>query len=165
MRNLDIYTKKCKSKNEKMLTLSLLGLFFYSIEYIHGSVRPDCNEIFNSADYAVADFRHGGLLLVGHAAYDEIHLPTFLEIVSDADSDSRIVLCPEEFLNVLKAVVPSVAAFLSHSEGTEWKVQVIADHQDVFYRDVQFVHPVADSVAAEVHISGRLEQCKLSSLE
>ena len=73
-----------------MLTLNLLELFFNSIEYIHGSVWPDCNEIFNSADYTLADFRHGGFLLIGHAAYDEIYLPAFLEIVSYADSDSRI---------------------------------------------------------------------------
>ena len=112
-----------------MLTLNLLELFFNSIEYIHGSVWPDCNEIFNSADYTLADFRHGGFLLIGHAAYDEIYLPAFLEIVSYADSDSRIVLCSEEFLNILKAVVSSVAAFLSHSESAERKVQVIADHQ------------------------------------
>ena len=95
-----------------MLTLNLLELFFNSIEYIHGSVWPDCNEIFNSADYTLADFRHGGFLLIGHAAYDEIYLPAFLEIVSYADSDSRVVLCSEEFLNILKAVVSSVAAFL-----------------------------------------------------
>ena len=105
-----------------MLTLNLLELFFNSIEYIHGSVWPDCNEIFNSADYTLADFRHGGFLLIGHAAYDEIYLPAFLEIVSYADSDSRIVLCSEEFLNILKAVVSSVAAFLSHSESAERKV-------------------------------------------
>ena len=148
-----------------MLTLNLLELFFNSIEYIHGSVWPDCNEIFNSADYTLADFRHGGFLIIGHAAYDEIYLPAFLEIVSYADSDSRVVLCSEEFLNILKAVVSSVAAFLSHSESAERKVQVIADHQDILHGDVQFVHPVAYSVATEVHISGRLEQCKLSSLE
>ena len=105
-----------------MLTYSLLELFFCGIEYIHGSVRPDCNEIFNSADYTLADFRHGGFLLIGHAAYDEIYLASFLKIVSYADSDSRIVLCSEEFLNILKAVVSSVAAFLSHSERAEREI-------------------------------------------
>ena len=75
-----------------MLTLNLLELFFNSIEYIHGSVWPDCNEIFNSADYTLADFRHGGFLLIGHAAYDEITCELVKDRLSQPDTKKGFIL-------------------------------------------------------------------------
>jgi len=61
--------------------------------------------------------------------------------------------------------VPAVAAFLSHSESSERKVEVIADYKYVLKRKFELVYPISYCISAQIHISRRLEQSDISSLE
>ena len=87
------------------------------------------------------------------------------EIIADSNPDSRIVLIADEFVDVLKTVVPSGTASLAQAKGSERDVQVIGYYHEVFQRNVQFVHPVTHSFTAEIHVGGRLQKVELPALE
>ena len=67
--------------------------------------------------------------------------------------------------NILQPVMSSVTPLLSHSQSTERKIQVITDYNEVLQGKFQLCNPISDSVSAQVHISRRLEQRYVPSLE
>ena len=50
------------------------------------------------------------------------------------------------------------AALLAHAQGAERQRYVVGHHQQVFYRDLLLLHPVADRLARQIHVGGGLEQ-------
>ena len=46
---------------------------------------------------------------------------------------------------------------LAHTQRAEGNGEVVDDHEQVFLRDAGLLEPVADGLAAEVHIGGRLQ--------
>ena len=95
----------------------------------------------------------------------EADLTAFAEIVADPYPYTRVVAALEQLFYVAEAVMPAVAAAQAHPDGAEREVDVVADHYEVLLRNLQLVHPVADGVSAQIHISGRLEQVEAAALD
>ena len=141
---------------------SFLGLF--GIENVHCAVRPDENPVYDALDYAFAQLRH--LLLLFHGKVTEyiVDLSSLGEVVSDSHTDSCVAGSAYGFGNVLQSVMASVASVLPHPEGAERQVDVITNHNQPFFCHRQLLQPVSDCIAAEVHVSGWLEQVDVPAL-
>ena len=57
------------------------------------------------------------------------------------------------------------ASVLSHPECPERNIQVVGDDEQVFKRQFQFVHPVSDSLSAEIHICRWLQEDEFPSFD
>ena len=103
-------------------------------------------------------------LLGTEFAEDVVDELTFSVFVADADAQARVGRSAEELLDVLQAVVATGAAGGAQADGAEGEVDVVADNQEVVEGKVEFLLPVADGVAAQIHIRRRLEQVELAAL-
>ena len=67
---------------------------------------------------------------------------------------------------MLQSVVSGIAALSLESQTAEANVgQSSDDDQDIFQRHILLLHPVAYRISTQVHVSGRLQQDQLASLE
>ena len=140
-------------RTEKNLPLRRLGVYD-----IHRPVRACRGENPDSLDDTFADIRNILFLIVAQFSEDEIYLTSSPEIIADTDTDSGIVLRSEEFADVRKSVMSACTSVFSHPYGPERQVEVIGNHDQVFERQFQFGHPVSDSLSAEIHVGGRLQE-------
>ena len=135
------------------------------VQEVHSPVGTYRGIVFYSFDNLVADLRDSGFLLICECAEDIIDLASRMKVIADTDPDPGPRVGPEAKLYVLKPVVTSVTAALAHADGSEREVYVVAHNHEVLHREFQLVHPVPDSVATEVHVSGRLEKVELPAFE
>lgn len=127
---------------------------FFRIKLIHGLLQAGSGEREHHFHGGV----DGGLDGVFHflpfkSPENVFDLIALREIVSHAETKAGEIGMPQCFDDVAESVVGAAAAFGAHAEGSRRKVDVIANHEDVFRRDVLVLHPVADCFAAEIHIS------------
>ena len=89
-------------------------------------------------DGPLAYLRHIFLFFFGKSPQHIIDLGTVGEVVSDSDTDAGIVPGPESFFDMAQSVVTTVAPALTHTQSTEWQVDVIAYDKQPVDGDRQF---------------------------
>ena len=80
------------------------------------------------------------------------------EVVADTAAQTCVLLRAEHLCDVAQTVVACLAAAGLHAQTAEGEGEVVNHHEEAFEFYLLLVHPVAHSVATEVHIGGRLEQ-------
>ena len=140
-----------------------MGRFGADIDLIHGLTDAHEGPGACAGDDFLRQLGDLFFLLFGELAQHEIDLPPLREFVADADAETRPLLAFEQLGDILQAVVSAVAAGGAQAEGAEGEVDVVADDEDVVQLDAELLLPVADGVAAQVHICGRLEQVELAA--
>lgn len=78
-------------------------------------------------------------------------MPT-AEIVSNSEPDSCILLTFKTFVDVLQAVVSSVATVFPHPYRPEREVEVITDDYDILNGYLLLLHPIPYGLAAQIHV-------------
>ena len=71
--------------------------------------------------------------------------------LTNANPQSHVSVCPQLLLNVPQPVLPAVAPFRSHAEFAERKVDVVANHEQIFDRDFVEVENRPHGPSAQVH--------------
>ena len=74
------------------------------------------------------------------------------EFVADSDTYACIILSADHLIDIRKTIMSAGTSVLSEAECAERNIQVVRNDEKVLYRNLQFVHPVAYSLAAEVHV-------------
>ena len=80
------------------------------------------------------------------------------EVVAHPDAQAAVFGRAEQAFDTAQAVVASGGALFFHAQGTQRKCYVVHDNEQVLQRHFLRLQPVAHSLAAEVHVSRRLEQ-------
>ena len=93
-----------------------------------------------------------------------LYLHAVGEVVTDAHAQTGIVLS-DELLDVSQAVVAAVGAVGLQAELPKGDCHFVGDDEQAFLVDILLAQPVADSIAAEVHEGGGLEQEYLPSFQ
>ena len=76
----------------------------------------------------------------------------------------RLMVGRDILADVGEAVMAAVAAGAPQAQRAKGEVDIVADDQQVVHREVQFLQPVTDGIAAEVHVGGGLEEVELPAL-
>jgi len=138
---------------------------FLGVELVHGLLDAGGGEREHHLHGLVDGGLDGGFHLVGgELAQHVFDLVALCEVVADAEAEAREVAVAEGFDDVVEAVVGASAAFGAHPQPAGGQVDVVADDEDVLRRHVLMVHPVADGLAAEVHVGGGHGQDERASL-
>ena len=145
--------------------LRLLLCFRLGVDCIHGSVDTDCGPSLYTVDDSLADVGHVQQLVFAEFAKNIIHLLASSEAVADADADSGILLCSDHLVDVGQAVVTARASVLAQTQCSERDIQVVRNHDQILYGNLELVHPVTHCLSAEVHVSGRFQEMELPALE
>jgi len=91
------------------------------------------------------------------SAQHVVYLPSFGIFRSDPKAKPGIAGGSQNILDILKAIVTPVAPFCLQPKRAEGQVQVVRDDQQVLQRDLFPVQPVANRLAAPIHVGARLE--------
>jgi len=140
-----------------------LGRFGADIELIHGLADAHEGPGACAGDDLFGELGDLFFLLVGEVAQHEVDLLALGEFMADADAQARPVLAFQQFGDVLEAVVAAVAAGGTQAQGSEGKVDVVADDEDVIQLDVQLLLPVADGVAGQIHVGRGLQEVEFAA--
>ena len=132
--------------------------FLLRIELGHCFLNADKTPRTHASNDLFCDFGDIRLLLRRKTPEHEIDLLSLSEIVAHTDTEARPLAGLEEFFDIAQSVVAAVAAVAAQADRTERKVDVVADDEQVIQGDLQFLEPVADGVAAEVHVGRGLEE-------
>src|SRR5690606_34166403 len=92
-----------------------------------------------------------------------VYLSAFGIIISDAKTESWIMLSAAGCFDRFQTVVPGGGSFRFDTQGAKRDGEVIDDHQYIFYRHFQLLHPVVYGLTAKVHIRRRFNDIDLMS--
>ena len=93
-----------------------------------------------------------------------VYLKAFGKVAPDTEAKPRIVAVAEQLGDAFEPVVSAVAAFGPDADRAERQRDVVDDDQQVLLRDLFGFQPVADRLAAQVHVGRRLQQHERPSL-
>ena len=138
--------------------------FLLRIQLGHCFLNADKTPRTHASNDLFCNFGDIRLLLRRKTPEHEIDLLSLGKIVAHADAEARPLAGLEELFDIAQSVVAAVAAVAAQADRTERKVDVVADDEQVVQGDLQFLEPVADGVAAEVHVGRGLEEMEFPAL-
>ncbi len=87
-----------------------------------------------------------------------VYLSATRESIAYPNPDAAVIRCAQDLVYVSQTVVSAVAPFLTHTYAANRESKIIADDYEILFLDVLLLQPVADSLAAEIHVSGWFQE-------
>ena len=134
------------------------------VELVHSDVDTSQAETLDDLSGSFQPFIHGFHVLFGKVDQFIGHLMSFRVIIAVTETQAGLVLCTQDFGNMLQPVVSGIASLAFQTERAEGEGEVIDHNQYILQCDFFLLHPVSYGISAEVHVSGWLEQDQLTSL-
>lgn len=128
------------------------------IQSIHCLLKAKCDKIPDGICSIGCHFGHGSILGGFPLAQYIIGLLAGVEVFTYTNPQPEIMGVPEFFLDVPEPVVATVSTSVPESHFAQIQVDVIHYDEQVFRLDPEFIQPVFDGLAAQVHEGGRFEQ-------
>lgn len=145
-------------------TVSCPLLLLSVVVLVHCSLHSCKAKALDNLDGLLAKLGHGFPLLGMKASQDELYLHATRVVVAQAEAQAIVDGRTQQFLDILQSVVPRVASFGFQAEGAEGKCHIVHDDEHTFRVDVLLLHPIAHSVAAQIHVGVRLEEDQFAVL-
>ena len=102
-------------------------------------------------------------LLVAEFCQHVIYLRSMLKFITYAYTKASIFLT-YKLLDVSKSIMPTIGTIASQAHLAQRQSEVIDDYKEVLCRNILFLKPIANGIAREIHVCGRLEEDDFSTL-
>lgn len=144
--------------------MSSIARVLFAVESVHRALQPRRAERKDGLG-GRSDSPGQRRPLVGRPfAEHVVYLKAFGKVAPDTEAKPRIVAVAEQLGDAFEPVVSAVAAFGPDADRAERQRDVVDDDQQVLLRDLFGFQPVADRLAAQVHVGRRLQQHERPSL-
>src|SRR5688500_16272386 len=82
----------------------------------------------------------------------------FAVLAANPETEAGVLLVTESLFDVLQPIVAARASLCTHAKCAEGDGQLVNDDQEIFFRYSEALHPVGDSLSAQVHVRGGFDQ-------